>query len=149
LNVASNQFDFIILDLSKTIDDIAIKALDRAHQIFLVIQTMLPHVRNAKRMMAMFRSLGYPPEKVEVIINRFMKSGEIGVDDIRTSLGTSKMRMIPNGYKEVAKAVNQGMPLAEILKTSFVLKAINELAQSLLPKAEPAPGGLFGRLLKR
>ncbi|MDB5808462.1 MAG: Type secretion system ATPase TadZ/CpaE [Betaproteobacteria bacterium] len=149
LNVASNQFDFIILDLSNTVDDLAIKALDRAHQIFLVIQTTLPHVRNAKRMMAMFRSLGYPPDKVELIINRFTKGGEIGADDIRTSLGVPKIRMIPNGYKEVAKAVNQGVPLAAISKTSFVLKAINELAQTLLPKTEPVPGGLFGRLLKR
>ena len=149
LNLATNMYDFIILDLSNTVDDLAIKALDRAHNIFLVMQTMLPHVRNANRMMAMFRSLGYSKDKVEVIINRFGRSGEISIDDVRSSLHATAIRTVPNSYKEVAKAVNQGMPLSAISKSSLVLKAINELAQSLLPKAETVPGGLFGRLLKR
>ena len=148
LNVAVNQYDFIILDVSKNLDDLTIKALDRAHNIFLVVQTMLPYVRNAHRMMTVFRSLGYPQEKIELLVNRFWKNGEIGLDDIRASLGVNKMRIIPNGYKEVAKAINQGVPLATVSKSSLVLKAISELAQSLLPKTDQAPGGLLNRLLK-
>ena len=148
LNVAVNHYDFIILDVSKNLDDLTIKALDRAHNIFLVVQTMLPYVRNAHRMMTVFRSLGYPQEKIELLINRFWKNGEIGLDDIRASLGVNKMRIIPNGYKEVAKAINQGVPLATVSKSSLVLKAISELAQSLLPKTDQAPGGLLNRLLK-
>lgn len=149
LNVAVNQYDFIILDVSKNLDDLTIKALDRAHNIFLVVQTMLPYVRNAHRMMTVFRSLGYPQEKIELLINRFWKNGEIGLDDIRASLGVNKMRIIPNGYREVAKAINQGLPLATVSKSSLVLKAISELAQSFLPKTDRAPRGLINRLLKR
>jgi pilus assembly protein CpaE len=148
LNLAVNQYDFIILDVSKNLDDLTIKALDRAHNIFLVAQTMLPYVRNAKRMMTVFRSLGYQPEKIELLVNRFWKNGQIGLDDLRATLGINKMRTIPNGYKEVAKAINQGVPLATVSTSSLVFKAIGELAQSLLPKPEQAQGGLFSRLLK-
>jgi Flp pilus assembly CpaE family ATPase len=59
------------------------------------------------------------------------------------------MRTIPNGYKEVAAAINQGVPLALISKSSLVLRAISELAQTLLPKTDQVQSGLFGRLLKR
>ena len=148
LNVAVNQYDFIILDVSKNLDDLSIKALDRAHNIFLVVQTMLPYIRNAHRMMTVFRSLGYPQDKVELLVNRFWKNGEIGLDDLRASLGVNKMRIIPNGYKEVAKAINQGIPLVTVSKSSAVLKAISELAQSLLPKSDQVQGGLLSRLLK-
>lgn len=148
LNVAINQYDFIILDVSKNLDDLTIKALDRAHNIFLVVQMMLPYIRNANRMMSVFRSLGYSQEKVELLVNRFWKNGEIDLDDLRGSLGTNKMRTIPNGYKEVAKAINQGVPLVTVSKSSPVLKAISELAHSLLPKTDQAPGGLLSRLLK-
>jgi pilus assembly protein CpaE len=148
LNVAVNQYDFVLLDLSRNVDDLSIKALDRAHNIFLVMQTMLPHIRNASRMMTVFRSLGYPQDKVELIVNRYWKSGEIGLDDIRASLGLTKMRTIPNGYKDVARAVNQGQPLARVAKSSPVLKSIGELAQSLLPKPGQVQSGMFGRLLK-
>ena len=140
LNLAVNQYDFIILDLSKTLDELTIKALDRAHNVFLVVQTMLPYIRNASRMLTVFRSLGYPPDKVELIVNRFWKNGEIGLDDLRATLGPNKMRLVPNGYKEVAKAINQGVPLATISKSSPVLKAITELMQSLLPKPDQVPG---------
>ena len=148
LNLAVNQYDFIILDLSKTLDELTIKALDRAHNVFLVVQTMLPYIRNASRMLTVFRSLGYPHDKVELIVNRFWKNGEIGLDDLRATLGPSRMRVIPNGYKEVAKAINQGVPLATIAKSSLVLKAITELMQSLLPKPDQVQAGLLGRLLK-
>lgn len=149
LNLALNQYDFIILDVSKNLDDLTIKALDRAHNIFLVLQALLPSVRNANRMMNVFRSLGYQQEKVELLVNRFWKNGEIGLDDVRASLGISKIRTIPNGYKEVTRAINQGVPLATVSKSSLVLKAIDELAESLLPKRDQAQGGLLSRLLKQ
>jgi pilus assembly protein CpaE len=149
LNLAVTQFDFIILDVSRNLDDLTIKALDRAHHVFLVLQAALPFVRNANRMMSVCRSLGYPPEKVELLLNRFSKNAEIGLDDVRASLGVTQMRTIPNSYKEVAKAINQGVPLASVSRSSVVFKAISELAQSLLPKAEETQGGLLSRLLKR
>lgn len=148
LNVAVNQYDFIILDVNRNLDDVTIKALDRAHNIFLIVQMLLPYLRNANRMMSVFRSLGYPQEKVEVLVNRFWKNSDIGLDDMRSSLGVTKMRIIPNGYKEVAKAINQGEPLVTVAKSSAVTKAIGELVESLLPKTEQAQGGLFSRLLK-
>jgi pilus assembly protein CpaE len=149
LNVAANQYDFVILDVNKNLDDVTIKALDRAHSIFMVVQMLLPYLRNANRMMTVFRSLGYPPEKIEVIVNRVWKSGEISMDDLRSSMGVTKMRTIPNGYKEVAKAINQGEPLIALSKSSPVVKAIGDLVESLLPKTEQTPGGLFTRLLRR
>lgn len=148
LNVAINQYDFIILDVNRNLDDVTIKALDRAHNIFLVVQMLLPYLRNANRMMTVFRSLGYAQDKVELLVNRFWKNGDIGLDDLRASLGVTKMRVIPNGYKEVAKAINQGEPLVTVSKSSAVVKAIGELAQSLLPKTEQSQGGLLSRLLK-
>src|SRR6266853_2969176 len=147
LNLAINHYDFIVLDVGKNLDDLTIKALDRAHNIFLVVQTMLPYIRNASRMMTVFRSLGYQQDKVELLVNRFWKNGEIGLEDLRASLGIAKMRTIPNGYKEVAKAINEGVPLATVAKSSLVLKAISELALSLLPKPDQAQGGLLSRLL--
>lgn len=148
LNLAVNQYDFIILDVSNTLDELTIKALDRAQSVFLVVQTMLPYIRNASRLLTVFRSLGYPSDKVEIIVNRFWRNGEIGLDDLRATLGPSKTRVIPNGYKEVSRAINQGVPLAMISKSSPVLKAIADLMQSLLPKPDHVQMGMLGRLLR-
>jgi pilus assembly protein CpaE len=148
LTLAMNQYDFIILDVGNNLDELTIKALDRANKIFLVMQTMLPYVRNAKRMMMMFRSLGYPPEKVEILVNRFGKSDEIGLDKLRAILGIDTLRTVPNSYKDVAKAINLGEPLSVVSKSSPVLRAICELTESLQRKDDAVRGGLFSRLLK-
>ncbi|HEY6095276.1 MAG TPA: AAA family ATPase [Gallionellaceae bacterium] len=148
LNLAINQYDFVILDVSNNLDDLTIKALDRSHNIFLVVQALLPDVRNANRMMTIFRSLGYTQDKVELLVNRYMRNAEIGLDDLRESSGVNRMRTIPNGYKEVARAINQGVPLEAVSKSSVVHLAIREMAESLLPKIDRAQGGLFSRLLK-
>lgn len=148
LDLASAQYDFIILDVSRNLDDFAVKALDRATKIFLVTQTMLPYIRNAHRMMTVFRSLGYPPEKVEVLVNRYARNGEIGLEEVRASLGISKLRTVPNAYKEVAKAINLGMPLSAVAKSSPVFRAIGELTESLQPRTRETPVGLLSRLLK-
>ncbi len=147
LNLAITSYDFILLDMSKTLDDLTIKALDRSNTIFLVVQAMLPYIRNADRMMNVFRSLGYAADKVELLVNRFSRNGEIGLEDLRAHLRVNSMRTIPAGYKDVARAINQGMPLAAVAKSSPVLKGIDELTQSLLPKIEQVQTGLLSRLL--
>lgn len=148
LNLAITQYDFVLLDVDRTLDDLTIKALDRASQIFLVVQTLMPYIRNANRLMAVFRALGYPQKKVEVLVNRFWKNDEIGLDQLRASLGMNKVHTIPNGYKDVAKAINLGVPLATISRDGPVFRAIGELVASLQPRSQELPVGLLSRLLK-
>jgi pilus assembly protein CpaE len=148
LDIAAEEYDFTVLDLNRTLDDLAIHALDRADQIYLVLQAMLPYIRNAKRVLTVFRSLGYVSDKVEIVVNRFGRGAEVGFDDLRTSLSSNRIRTVPNGFRDVADAINQGQPLAVIAPSGVVSKAISEWAQALLPKPEPVSGGLLSRLLK-
>ncbi len=148
LNFASDHYDFIILDINKNLDELAIKALDRADRVFLIAQAALPYIHNAQRMMSTFRSLGYASDKIDLVLNRYSRNSEISLEDIRDSLGIKHIRTMPNGYKEVTSAVNQGVPLATVSKSSPVLKGINDLMKSLLPMAEKVPGGLLQRFLK-
>lgn len=147
LNLAATEYDFVLLDLATQLDDLTIKALDRASKVFLVVQTLLPYVRNANRMMNVFRSLGYPPEKLEVLVNRFWRNDEISLEALRGSLGVETLRTIPNSYKEVSKAINLGVPLASVSKTNAAYRAVVELAESMLPRPVEAQGGLLSRLL--
>lgn len=149
LNLASTQYDFILLDVDRSLDDVTVMALDRATRIFLVVQTMLPYIRNANRLMTVFRSLGYAQTKVQVLVNRFWKNDEIGLDQLRASLGLSQLHTIPNGYKDVAKAINLGIPLASVSRSSPVFRAISELVTSLQPRRDEMQGSLLSRLLKR
>lgn len=148
LKLAASRYDYILLDVNRQLDDLTVKALDRANLIFVVLQATMPYIRNANRLMSVFRSLGYSPDKVAVLVNRYWKNDEIGLNQVRASLGLSKMHTIPNGYKDVAKAINLGVPLAQVSRSGPVFRAIRELVDSLTHKREDAPAGLFSRFLR-
>ena len=148
LNLAVTQYDFILLDIARTLDTLSIKALDRAYRIFPVLQAGLPYLRNATKLLAVFKSLGYPADKTELIVNRFEKGGEIGIEDMRRSLGAVSLHTVPNSYKEVNASINHGDPLIEMARSNAVTRNLAEFALSLSPKQEENRS-LLGRLFRR
>jgi len=148
LNLAVLQHDFVLLDMSRALDTLSIRALDRAHRIFPVLHAGLPGLRNAAKLLGVFKSLGYSPEKIELLVNRIDKSSEIGAPEVRRSLGGTGQRLIPDSPKEVNAAVNRGIPLAQLSRSNPVVRSLAELVSALSPRQEESVS-LFNRLLRR
>jgi pilus assembly protein CpaE len=148
LNVAASHYDFVIVDVGRILDPVTLRALDKAKLIFPVLQSTLPFIRDANRLLAVFRSLGYPPEKIRLLVNRFEKNGDFTLADIERTLGAHALRTIPNSYAAVAASVNRGTPIAQMARNNPVAKSLAEFADALLPREETG-GGWLGRLLKR
>jgi pilus assembly protein CpaE len=149
LTVAATQYDFVLLDVARALDTITIKALDRAWRIFAVMQSGLPDVRNAAKLLETFKSLGYAPDKTELIINRFEKGAEIGLDHVKRSLGTVRMNTVPNSWREVAASINHGDPLMRSTRGNSVAKHLADLAQTISPVQQEDNRGLLGRLFRK
>ncbi|VTU26439.1 helicase/secretion neighborhood CpaE-like protein [Variovorax sp. PBS-H4] len=148
LNLAVTQHDFVLLDMPRTLDTLSIRALDRAHRIYPVLQSSLPDLRNAAKLLGVFKSLGYAQDKIELVINRFDKNSEIGLKEVRRSLGAIAQRTVADSPKEVTAAINRGAPLARLSRTSPVVKTLAEMASALAPRDEESPSffhRLFGR----
>lgn len=148
LQVAAAQYDFVLFDLGLRIDPLAIRVLDRADRIFPVLQPSLPHIRNVTRLMQVFKSLGYASGKVELLVNRSAGGTEIGLSDMRRSLGGATLVSVPDGGKDVDASINRGVPLAEMSRGSALCKRLVEIAHTLSPRQKEAPG-LIGRLFRR
>jgi pilus assembly protein CpaE len=149
LEVAAAQYDFVVLDVGRMLDTIAIKALDKAWRVFPVMQNSLPDVRNAARLLDAFRSLGYASDKVELILNRFEKSADIGIDQVQRSLGSVRVNTIANAWREVSASINHGDPLGKAARSSAVSRQLTEFAQALSPRVEETRGGILDRLFRR
>jgi pilus assembly protein CpaE len=147
--LAAQQYDFVILDIPRSLDTIAVKAFDRAWRIFPVLQAGLPEIRNAGKLLEAFRSLGYPAEKIELIVNRYDRSDEIGLDQIQRSIGSVRLTTVPNSYREVNASINHGEPLVNSGRGNPVARHLVEFADTLSPRAEEARGGLLDRLFRR
>lgn len=149
LNLAVQQFDYVILDLGRAFSATTIKALDHADLIFPVLQMTLPFIRDAKRIVTVFRSLGYSSEKIRLIVNRFQKGVEISLDDVERTVGMKIYKTVPNGYAAVAASVNQGIPVMKLARNNPVTKALLEFGEALVQEQRTGSGGWWNRLMQR
>lgn len=131
IEVAKKHYDFVILDMGRLIDAISIQCLDQTDLIFPVLQQTLPFVRDAKRIIGTFNSLGYPSDKIRLILNRYSKKDDITLDDVARTLQQEVYMAIPNDYKVVAESVNQGIPVSKLARRSAVAKSLQEITQEL------------------
>lgn len=129
--VARGSYDLVLIDLSRTLDANVIKALDCADQIYLVMQLTLPFIRDAGRLLEIFRSLGYPGEKSQLLLNRYDKRSEISLQDIEKALGQKVKRTIPNSFNAVAESINHGQPIIDLAPRDPVSRALRELATEI------------------
>ena len=130
---ARQMFDFVVLDVGRSIDVLSLQALDMATRIFPVVQLSLPQARDAKRLRGLFRSLDYPAQKIHWLVNRYQKGGDITLESLEQTLGTKGMKTIPNHFSGVSASVNQGVPIDKLSRNNPVARALLELAQSIAP----------------
>ncbi|ABE44470.1 response regulator receiver domain protein (CheY-like) [Polaromonas sp. JS666] len=149
LKLARRHYDFILLDMGRSLDAVSIRALDQADMIFPILQTTLPFIRDGKRLLNVFRSLDYRKDKIHLIVNRHEKNGEIRRQDLEAAYGMEVYRSIPNHYEAAAASVNQGVPILKLAKNSPVSKALQEFARSLVGDENQASQGWFSRVFQR
>jgi pilus assembly protein CpaE len=153
LKLAVTQYDFVLLDLPRVVDAMLMTALDQAASIFLVLQASVPHLRNADKLLSVFRSLDYPKDKIELLLNRYDRRDDITLDKIRRTLGAHEIHMIPNGWRQVSTAINHGVPLVQVERKHGVIRGLSELGGAMAPTADAhaagSPAGLFDRLFRR
>jgi pilus assembly protein CpaE len=139
LRLARRQYDFIVLDVGRSLDPVSIRALDQADMIFPVVQTTLPYIRDGKRLMGIFRSLDYRRDKIQLVVNRHQNNSDIRLQDLKAAFGLGEFITIPNHYAAAAASVAQGTPLLMLTKKSSLSKALQEFAQSLQVEKTHAP----------
>ena len=147
-------FSHLVLDLSKGYSPIDLVALEMATHILLVAQLDLPCLRNIVRLMASFGEMEGIAEKVKIVVNRAgLETGHITLKKAEETIGKEVFWQLPNDYRTMIEARNNGIPLIEQAPKAGVTQSIAGLAASLfggdkvLPQEAPVKksgiGGLF------
>jgi pilus assembly protein CpaE len=142
------QYERVFVDMPRRADRYTGVVLERSKRVVLVVQQTLSHLRDAKRMMQIFRDHELGSEHVLVVVNRFEKSSLISLDDVQRALPGSEVLTVPSDFKTVAESINLGAPMYEHARSSAVTKALTNLAKALGGRGEQQESsGLFGKAL--
>jgi pilus assembly protein CpaE len=133
VELAREMFDFVIIDAGRSLTAVTLQALDLADRVYAVLQLTLPFIRDGKRLRNVFRSLDYPANKIQWIVNRHHKGDQFTVEDLKKTLAIEHVITLPNHYEAVAASVNQGVPVDRIAPNSTIAKSLRELAENIAP----------------
>jgi pilus assembly protein CpaE len=136
-------FTHLVLDLSKSYTALDLVALELATHIVLVTQLDLPCLRNVVRLMMSLGEMEGIADKVKIVVNRAgLETGHITLKKAEETIGKEVFWQLPNDYRTMIEARNNGIPLIEQAPKAAVTQSMTALASALLngKEAEPADG---------
>lgn len=137
LDVARKNYDIVVIDVGRALNATSVLALDQSTAVYVVLQLTLPFLRDAKRLMAAFRTLDYPAKKIRLVVNRYQRGGDLDLGHVQKTLGAAVDRTMPNSFSAVAASINHGVPILKHAPRDAVALALQQWAQELAPSETP------------
>lgn len=135
IDMARSHFDYVVIDMPKTLVMWSETVLQAAHVYFATMELDMRSAQNALRLKRALQSEDLPFSKLRFALNRAPKftdlSGKSRVKRMAESLGISIDLQLPDGGKQVTQCGDHGLPLATSAAKNPLRKEIAKLAQSL------------------
>ena len=119
------QYDYVLIDVDKRLDDINLGVFEAADIVFVVMTADLSCLKNVRLILETMSHLGYPPEKVQLVLNRSNAFTGISVKAAEGALRRTIDHQVVNEYRGAISALNSGAPF-------MFTKADSALGGSLL-----------------
>lgn len=139
------HYDFVIIDTSSSLNDVALAMLDMSDRIYLVTQQSLPALKNASRFFDLAETLDYSRDKVLLLVNRSSDRLGISVKDIASTLKRPVIATLPIDDEAVNRAIDEGKPLItgrhRRRPIATALNSLAEVTMTLFDQEGSAEGG--------
>jgi pilus assembly protein CpaE len=126
-----SAFNYSVLDCEHRLNDRSLAALDAADRIVLLTELKVPALRSAQRMISVFRRLGYPNDKLSVVVNRYQSEDVVSPGEAAEVLKAEIYFRLPNDYPTSSRASTEGVPVTVSAPQSKIATAYKQLATRL------------------
>jgi pilus assembly protein CpaE len=140
------NYDFIIVDTSLHLDEMALSLMDAATRVLLVSTPSLTAVKNARFVLDLFDQLGYDLNKTMLVLNQVsedqnIKKLFISTDKVGVFLKRPIAAMIPTDQYLMLDAIRRGIPAVALERDHHKspVKELLGLAESLFADLMPLP----------
>lgn len=149
----AESYQYVIVDTPPGLTDDTCAAIRQSDRLSVIITPELPAIHNAIRAIEYLTGLHYPPDNIDIILNRFSRRSTLNDHDIETSLRRQIAVRVPNNYAQIVTAINAGMPIDRAYKSDLptAFDAWSDRLMGQEGSAESANGagsrkffGLFG-----
>ena len=135
LSLMRRLYDLVIVDTGVGLDELTLALLDQADTILEIVTYDATTIRNTIAMAETFQKIGYPPSKVQYLVNRADAAAGIDPNDLRVALGREPEFKIRSEGQVVGPASNQGTPFVVSDPAAGVSRDVLEVAQALFGRS--------------
>ncbi|HSD79230.1 MAG TPA: AAA family ATPase, partial [Solirubrobacteraceae bacterium] len=124
------SFDFVVVDTPPGFSPEVIATIDASSSICMVGMLDAPSLKNTRLGLQTLDLMGYPRERVRVMLNRADTSVGITHADVVAVLGRAPDVLVPS-QRDVVRSINAGEPIVLASRRSEPAKAFQALAELL------------------
>jgi pilus assembly protein CpaE len=132
VSVLSKTVDYIVVDTRPGFDDMMLALMDQSDKLLLVLTMEMSAIKDTRQFLEIAELLGYPEEKITLVLNRFNNYSGIPVGDIAENLKREIEFRVPDDPAVVLRSVNEGSPLTSSQPESRFSAEINRLTSTLV-----------------
>ncbi|MEE9293638.1 MAG: hypothetical protein V3W34_01565 [Phycisphaerae bacterium] len=135
VNVLTNLLgmnEYVVVDGPNRYDPGASAILGLADVTLMVLQLLVPSVRNAQRILQGMEEAGFNLERAQLVVNRVgRESGPLGLSDIEGILNKKVFTTIPDDWQTMSTAINLGETVIQRGPKTKLRASIRALAQRI------------------
>jgi pilus assembly protein CpaE len=139
ISLLRRLYQAIVIDTSAALSESTVALLDGSDVVLFVVTYDSTTIHNTIAVAEVFASIGYPPDKIQYIINRSDSSGGIGKDDLMRALGRRVDFEIVSDGRLVVSANNEGMPFVVSSPDAAISRDVRRVAQAIMARTAAAP----------
>lgn len=124
--------EYVVTDGPTRFDIGGTSVLSLSDASLMIVQLLVPCVRNAMRILETLRANGHNTENIRLICNRVGRdAGHLTVDAVSETLGMKVFATIPDDWPTVSGSINLGEPLVTHAPKSKLRASIEDIARRL------------------
>lgn len=124
-------YDIVIVDAGSSLNENSVTLMDAADRILLVTTPDLASLRDTSRFMQISKGLGYPSDKMLIILNRAGMLGGVRPQDIESVLHNQIFAQIADDNANAIRSINRGIPLLYRYPRSPASRAFKRIVKQL------------------
>jgi pilus assembly protein CpaE len=124
--------DLVVVDCAAWFNDTTLAILDTADVILAVLTLEITSIKNIRLFLEVADQLGYPPERILLVLNRADSALGIRVADVEQSIGRKIDHQVISDGRTVVYALNRGVPFVASNREMQVSQDVVKIARSLV-----------------
>ncbi|MCM2276617.1 MAG: Flp pilus assembly complex ATPase component TadA [Oligoflexia bacterium] len=131
LKAITNTFNLVVIDCGNGMDPWALKVFEYATCIFCVATSDVIVINQTKRLVSKIQELLFPPEMVQVIINRYSASNIINPQMIQKSLNRSVFAAVPEDAASCEGSLAKSTPVCIAAQGAPIARAYHDIVRRI------------------